>query len=202
LRTELVEDFAQRMAAVGGRLFVMYGQTEATARMTVLPPDRLADKLGSAGLPIPGGALSVVDGEVVYSGVNTMMGYAESAPDLARGDDLGGVLRTGDLGRIDAEGFLFITGRIKRIGKVFGVRVNLDDVERTLAPHGPVAAVAGDDRIHVFVEGADATVARAVRSELAGWLDTHFSGLDVRGLDRLPLLPTGKVDYRALELSL
>ncbi|MEV4637728.1 AMP-binding protein [Actinoplanes sp. NPDC049548] len=199
LRPELVADFAQRMAAVDGRLFVMYGQTEATARMTVLPPGRLEDKLGSAGLPIPGGSLSIADGEVVFTGPNVMMGYAGSAADLARGDDLGGVLRTGDLGHLDDEGFLFLTGRLKRIGKVFGVRVNLDDVERTLAAHGAVAAVAGDDKLHVFVEGADATLARSVRGELAGFLDTHFSGLDVRGIDALPLLPTGKIDYRSLE---
>jgi acyl-coenzyme A synthetase/AMP-(fatty) acid ligase len=202
LRTQLVTEFGTRMADVGGRLYVMYGQTEATARMTVLPPERLADKPASAGLPIPGGALSVSgDGEVVYHGPNTMMGYAESALDLTRGDDLGGILHTGDLGHLDDEGFLFLTGRLKRIGKVFGVRVNLDDVERDLARHGAVAAVAGDDRIHVFVEGADASLARAVRSELAGKLATHVSGLDVRGLDRLPLLATGKVDYRTLERS-
>jgi len=199
LRPELVEDFAGRMAAVGGKLFVMYGQTEATARMTVLPPERMADKPGSAGRAIPGGSLAIADGEVVYSGPNVMMGYAESAADLARGDDLGGVLRTGDLGRLDDEGFLFITGRLKRIGKVFGVRVNLDDVERELAAHGAVAAVAGDDKLHVFVEGADANAARSVRGELATFLDTHFTGLDVRGIDALPLLPTGKIDYRSLE---
>jgi acyl-CoA synthetase (AMP-forming)/AMP-acid ligase II len=199
LRPELVKDFAGRMTAAGGRLFVMYGQTEATARMAVLPPERIADRLGSAGLPIPGGAFSIEAGEVVYTGPNVMMGYAESAADLARGDDLGGVLRTGDLGHLDDEGFLFLTGRLKRIGKVFGVRVNLDDVERTLATHGPVAAVAGDDKLHVFVEGADATATRSVRGELADFLDTHFSGLDVRGIDALPLLPTGKIDYRTLE---
>ncbi|PRY29578.1 AMP-binding protein [Pseudosporangium ferrugineum] len=201
LRPELVEDFAHRMASVDGRLFVMYGQTEATARMAVLPPDRIADKLGSAGLPIPGGSFAVADGEVVYTGPNVMLGYAESAADLARGDDLGGVLRTGDLGRLDDEGFLFLTGRLKRIGKVFGVRVNLDDVERTLAAHGAVAAIAGDDKLHVFVEGADAARARSVRGELAGFLGTHFTGLDVRGIDALPLLPTGKIDYRSLEAS-
>jgi acyl-coenzyme A synthetase/AMP-(fatty) acid ligase len=198
------------MAAVGGRLCVMYGQTEATARMTVLPAQRVADKPGSVGLPVPGGRLSVrvdgaevttpgVTGEVVYRGPNVMMGYAETAADLARGDELGGVLRTGDLGHLDAEGFLFVTGRLKRIGKVFGVRVNLDDVERSVARHGAVAAVAGEDRIHVFVEGADTAVAGSIRAELAGWLDTHSSGVDVRGLDRLPLLATGKIDYRALE---
>ena len=202
LRPELVADFAERMASVGGRLFVMYGQTEATARMAVLPPDRIGDKLGSVGLPVAGGSFSIVDGEVVYTGPNTMLGYAETAADLARGDDLGGVLRTGDLGRLDDEGFLFITGRLKRIGKVFGVRVNLDDVERTLAPHGAVAAVAGDDKLHVFVEGADTATAQVIRKELAAFLDTHFTGVDVRGVEALPLMPTGKIDYRALEAAL
>jgi acyl-CoA synthetase (AMP-forming)/AMP-acid ligase II len=202
LRTELVSDFADRMATVGGKLFIMYGQTEATARMAVLPPERIADKLGSAGLPVAGGSFSIDDGEVLYHGPNTMLGYAESAADLARGDDLGGVLRTGDLGRLDDEGFLFITGRLKRMGKIFGVRVNLDDIEAHLAPHGPVAVVAGDDKVHVFVEGADAEAAQAIRKELAAFLNTHFTGLDVRGAEALPLMPTGKIDYRALEATL
>ncbi|ASW55273.1 AMP-binding protein [Plantactinospora sp. KBS50] len=217
LRPELLADFAARAADAGTRMYVMYGQTEATARMTVLPPQRLVDKLGSVGLPVPGGAVSIEDGQVVYRGPNVMLGYAESAADLARGDVLGGVLRTGDLGRVDGDGFLFITGRQSRIGKVFGTRVNLDDVERHLtgaapvAPSepgadrapagglGPVAAVAGDDRIHVFVEGATDGQARAARSELARFLGSHVSGLDVRSIDALPLLSTGKVDYRALE---
>jgi acyl-CoA synthetase (AMP-forming)/AMP-acid ligase II len=202
LRPELVTDFAARMAAAGGRFFVMYGQTEATARMAVLPCDRISDKPGSVGLPVPGGAFSIAAGEVVYRGPNTMLGYAETAADLARGDDLGGVLHTGDLGHLDDEGFLFITGRLKRIGKVFGVRVNLDDVERNLAPHGPVAAVAGDDKLHVFVEGADPEAARLIRKELTEFLGTHFTGVDVRGIGTLPLLPTGKIDYRSLEAAL
>ncbi|MFI5935055.1 AMP-binding protein [Actinoplanes sp. NPDC051494] len=199
LRAELVTDFAGRMAAVGGRLFVMYGQTEATARMAVLPPDRINDKPGSAGRAVPGGSFSIDGDEVVFTGPNVMMGYAESAADLAEPDELGGILRTGDLGRLDDEGFLFITGRLKRIGKVFGVRVNLDDVERELSRHGSVAAVAGDDKLHVFLEGADAEKARLIRGELAAFLGTHFSGLDVRAVEALPLLPTGKVDYRSLE---
>ncbi|GAA4943196.1 AMP-binding protein [Actinoplanes utahensis] len=198
LRAELVTDFAGRMASAGGRLFVMYGQTEAAPRMACLPPDRIADKLGSAGLAMPGGAFVIEDDEVVYRGPNVMMGYAENAADLARGDDLGGVLHTGDLGRIDDEGFLFITGRIKRMGKVFGVRINLDDVEK----HFPVAAVAGDDKLHVFAENITADEARALRTKIAEWLGSHFTGVDVRIIEVLPLLPNGKTDYRALEASL
>ncbi|MEU4622559.1 AMP-binding protein [Actinoplanes sp. NPDC023801] len=198
LRTDLVTDFAGRMAAVGGQMFVMYGQTEAAPRMACLPPSHLAGKLGSAGRAMPGGSFTVEDGEVVYRGPNVMMGYAETAADLARGDDLGGVLHTGDLGRIDEDGFLFLTGRMKRMGKVFGVRINLDDVEREF----PVAAVAGDDRLHVFAEGISADEIRALRTKIADWLGTHFTGVDVRAIEVLPLLPNGKTDYRALEASL
>ncbi|GAA1590407.1 AMP-binding protein [Actinoplanes couchii] len=195
LRTDLVTDFADRMDTVGGRFFVMYGQTEAAPRMACLPSARLREKLGSAGVAMRGGTFAIEDDEVVYRGPNVMMGYAETAADLARGDDQGGELRTGDLGRLDDEGYLFITGRIKRIAKVFGVRINLDDVEREF----PVAAVAGDDKLHVFTLDGDA---RALRTKISEWLGTHFTGVDVRTIEALPLLPNGKTDYRALEASL
>ncbi|HEX5201972.1 MAG TPA: AMP-binding protein [Actinoplanes sp.] len=200
LRTDLIADFAQRMATVGGSLYVMYGTTEAAPRMATLPPARLQEKLGSVGVALPGGSFSVdaASQEVVYRGPNVMMGYAETAADLARGDEMGGVLPTGDLGRLDDEGFLFITGRAKRIGKVFGVRINLDDVEK----HFPVAAVPGDDKLNVFAEGVSEDEARDLRTKIAEWLGTHFTGVVVRSVDSLPLLPNGKIDYRALEASL
>ncbi|MEV4508071.1 AMP-binding protein [Dactylosporangium sp. NPDC049525] len=220
LRAELVQDFHDRMATVDGRLFVMYGQTEAAPRLTTLPADRLADKLGSVGPAVPGGTLTVrledgtettapgVVGEVLYRGPNVMMGYAESALDLARGDDQGGLLETGDLGHLDEEGYLFIDGRLKRFGKVFGVRLNLDDIEQLAgatgaATGGAVAAIAGDDKIIVFVEGEGEGVTAeelAPRvTELADRLKLHWSGFEMRGIPALPLLSNGKVDYRALE---
>ncbi|MFI9843186.1 AMP-binding protein [Nonomuraea sp. NPDC051941] len=195
----LGQDLVQEFAGQADRFFVMYGQTEATARIAVLPPDRLADKPGSAGPAIPGGRLTVDEGEVVYHGPNVMMGYAETAADLARGDDLGGVLRTGDLGRLDSEGFLYLTGRLKRIAKIFGVRVNLDDVERLLRGSVPVAATSGDDRVTVWAEGLDATGRAGLARKLGAELRVHWSGFDVRAVDSLPLLATGKIDYRALE---
>ena len=77
----------------------MYGQTEATARISYVPAQRLREKVGSIGVPIPGGTLSLDEqtGELLYSGPNVMLGYAESLADLAKGDELGGQLRTGDL---------------------------------------------------------------------------------------------------------
>ncbi|MER6513057.1 AMP-binding protein [Nonomuraea sp. NPDC001636] len=195
LSPELVSLFA----AQADRFFVMYGQTEATARIAVLPPDRLADKPGSAGQAVPGGRLTIDGGEIVYHGPNVMMGYAETAADLAGPDELGGVLRTGDLGRLDDEGFLYVTGRLRRIAKIFGVRVNLDDVEQLLRDTVPVAATSGDDRVTVWAEGLDAAGCRNLARRLGAELRLHWSGFDVRAVERLPLLPTGKIDYRALE---
>ncbi|MEV4168581.1 AMP-binding protein [Nonomuraea sp. NPDC049709] len=196
LAPELVKEFAEQ----ADRFFVMYGQTEATARIAVLPPDRLADKPGSVGVAVPGGRLTVEDGEVVYHGPNVMMGYADDAADLARGDDLGGVLRTGDLGRLDEEGFLHVTGRLKRIAKVFGTRVNLDDVERMLRGTGPVAVTSGDDRVTIWTERVGDPAARvSMARRLGAELRLHWSGFDVRHIEHLPLLATGKVDYRTLE---
>jgi acyl-coenzyme A synthetase/AMP-(fatty) acid ligase len=202
LRPDLVAEFAARMHEAGGRLFVMYGQTEATARMAVLPPDRLRDRPGSAGVPIPGGSFTIVDGEIVYRGPNVMMGYAETDAELAGGDELGGVLRTGDLGHLDGEGFLHVTGRLKRVGKVFGVRVNLDDIERWLAGSAGAAVVPGDDRIAVFLVQADAATRGATARHLAARLHTRSDAFDVRAVEALPRLPNGKVDYRLLESQL
>jgi acyl-CoA synthetase (AMP-forming)/AMP-acid ligase II len=192
---------------------VMYGQTEAAPRMATLPSERLTEKLGSAGPAIPGGSFSIrlddgaettepgATGEVVYRGPNVMMGYAEAEAELAAGDEVGGVLATGDLGHLDGDGFLFITGRLKRIGKVFGVRVSLDDVEQMLRGHGAVAVVPGGDKIVVWLEGAEDQARKNVAKELSERLRQHVSGFDVRAIDALPLLPSGKIDYRALEAT-
>jgi len=210
LRTELIVDFHGRMSAVGGRMFVMYGQTEAGPRMTTLPSAYLPAKVGSVGPALPGTALSIrtadgtetsdpeVEGEVIFRGPNVMLGYATHAADFANGDELGGRLSTEDLGKLDADGHLWITGRLKRMGKVFGIRVNLDDVERLLTDCPPVAAIPGDDRLTVFVESDEEQWPAKIKTRLAEELGIHSSGFDVRSVTALPLLANGKVDYRKL----
>lgn len=196
----LVRHFAQVATERGGGLYVMYGQTEATARIAVLPPGELPVAAGSVGWAVPGGAIEIVDGEVVYRGANVMLGYALGADDLARGDELGGVLRTGDRGHLDEAGRLWLTGRLGRLGKVFGLRVDLDELEAVARAQPGVAAAAtraGDDRIELVVEGEPAVVA-AVRAALAAHVGVHASGFVVTAVDSLPRLPSGKVDYSAL----
>jgi acyl-CoA synthetase (AMP-forming)/AMP-acid ligase II len=197
------------MKARGGRLFVMYGQTEATARIAYLPPDRLPEKAGSIGVAVPGGRLSIEldgavlagpgqTGEIVYRGPNVMLGYAESPEDLAMGDQLRGTLFTGDLGHLDFDGLLYLTGRRNRIAKIYGLRISLDEVERRLRGRGPVAVSGTDERIVVFCESGEAPDHEVWRQELAGLYRININAFEFRKIPALPLHPSGKIDYGRL----
>jgi non-ribosomal peptide synthetase component E (peptide arylation enzyme) len=201
LAPERVVRFATVGQERGYDLFVMYGQTEATARMAVLPPDLAATRPTSVGLPIPGGDLRIdpiseVDcglGELVYRGPNVMLGYAESPLDLARGRDLH-ELRTGDLGRRAPDGLLELVGRRSRFAKVVGLRIDLDQVEHDLVD-------AGVDAHCVDLGDALGVVAGTAGCGIrVSDLVTSRYGIPARALVVVdgaePLrLPTGKPDY-------
>jgi len=208
LRPDLMKDAEQRLTNMGTGLYVMYGQTEAAPRIACLAPVDLRERFGSVGRPLQGGEVSIVGkdgiakppgemGEVVYSGPNVMLGYADCRDQLALGDVNQGRLFTGDLGYLDAEGFIYITGRLKRIGKVFGMRLNLDEVEGMLPDLDPVAVVQGNDCVDVFTESEGSDLAGA-RMRIAAELGLPLAAVKVHIMDRIPLLPTGKPDYMAL----
>lgn len=207
---ENIVELWELMRARGGRFFAMYGQTESTSRMSYVPPDALPEKAHTVGIAIPGGRVTIqppgqdettepgVEGEVIFRGPNVMLGYAEGREALARGDDLGGTLRTGDLGKLDEDGFLQLTGRMKRIAKIYGLRVNLDEIEAAAGPHGPVAAIDGGDRVVLWRVSDGQVTADDLRRELAGRFGLKSRVFAVRDVDDLPLNSRGKVDYRAL----
>jgi acyl-CoA synthetase (AMP-forming)/AMP-acid ligase II len=182
------------------KFFVMYGQTEATARIAYLPPDRLRDKPGSIGVAIPGGELSLDQstGELLYSGPNVMLGYAESRSDLAKGDELRGHLRTGDVAWCDEEGFYYIVGRLKRFLKIYGKRISLDEMEDVIGRHdcGTVACFGTDDHIVVAIERGSAEP--HVREVLEHLFKIHPSAFRVVKVATLPRYPNSKVDYQSL----
>ncbi|MCB9780227.1 MAG: AMP-binding protein [Alphaproteobacteria bacterium] len=209
LAPALVRHHAAWVGARGGRFWVMYGQTEATARIAVLPPERLPDDADAVGFAIPGGALVVVgpdgadaapgvEGEVCYRGPNVMLGSAETRADLAHGDALHGLLRTGDRGRLDADGLLRLTGRSSRVGKVFGLRLDLDEVEALVQEHGPTAVLGGEDEVILCCAWGDDDAHLAAARALAVRLRVHRSALRFVAVDPLPLTARGKVDYAAL----
>jgi acyl-coenzyme A synthetase/AMP-(fatty) acid ligase len=202
LRPELVAEFERKARARGWQMVVMYGQTEASPRISYVPPERLAEKTGSIGVAIPGGRIRIdaESSELVYEGPNVMMGYATSRADLALGDTLGGVLRTGDLARLDDEGYAYITGRLNRFVKLSGVRTSLDEVEQILAGRfaASVACVGADDRLAVFLAAASAPSDNDLRGHLRDMMNVYPGLVDVRRLEALPLMANGKIDYAAL----
>ncbi len=210
---------ATRYAELGLRrgfdLFLMYGATEATARMAVLPPDRVLTSPTLLGDPVLGGSFevrpvegSVADpdgrtepvGELVFRGENVMLGYAESPADLARGREVV-ELRTGDLVRRTRDG-LEVVGRLGRIAKVFGLRIDLDRVEARLRTAGIVGYVAdAGDRV---VVGVDRSARPLSDGDLARVLDgveeagVPRAGCVVVELDGVPRHGNGKVDHAAI----
>ncbi len=188
-----------RWARLGRRrgfdLVVMYGQTEATARMAYLPPDLALTRPECVGVAVPGGELAVEDGEVVYRGPNVMLGYASVRSDLALGRTVT-ELRTGDLGRLTEDGLLEITGRARGFVKLFGLRVDLERVDALLARQGVVACATGDDTgLRVAVEGAEHP--GLLRSWLAAELRLPPRCLDVVPVAAVPRTASGKADRRA-----
>ena len=127
----------------------MYGQTEATARMAYLPPLLAETAPATIGIPVAGGSFTIEPlperpfagpadpevGELVYHGPNVMLGYAESPADLALGRTVT-ELRTGDIGHQREDGLFEVVGRRSRVAKVFGLRLDLDHVEKVLAAAG------------------------------------------------------------------
>ncbi|MBI2255250.1 MAG: AMP-binding protein [Proteobacteria bacterium] len=208
LSAEMVRRYALHMKSQGGEFFVMYGQTEATARMAYLPPgDALAhaDCIGGA---IPGGAFRLVDedgieiaetgvmGELVYCGPNVMMGYAQSRADLAGGAECA-ELATGDFALRDPSGHFRLVGRRQRFSKIAGLRIAHDAVEADLQRVGLAATVTGDDR-HILIAvtaAADIEPALARTRQLTRLPASCLKALVVL---HLPRGSSGKIDYRAL----
>jgi acyl-CoA synthetase (AMP-forming)/AMP-acid ligase II len=189
----------------GWRFFVMYGQTEATARISYVPSERLLEKIGSIGVPIPDGHLEVdsASSELVYRGPNVMLGYAWSRDDLALGDVQNGVLRTGDLAARDDEGFFRIIGRLSRFVKLAGNRIGLDEVEQQLLSQFGIPAMVGgrDERLVVWLEGASEEALGSARAWLTAQYGLHHSLFRLRAVEGLPLLGSGKRDYQALQVD-
>jgi acyl-coenzyme A synthetase/AMP-(fatty) acid ligase len=202
-----IRDWATQRA---GQFFVMYGQTEASPRMATLQHADHSRKAGSVGVALAGGQFSIVDdrgapmpadavGAVVYEGPNVMSGYAMSRADLGKGDEMKGRLETGDLGRLDAEGFLYLTGRTKRFAKIAGYRLGLDEIEKELFSVCPVACLDLGEKIAVAHEQDSETALKARVRELADSYKVPSSSFALRRVPQIPRASSGKIDYARLK---
>ena len=213
LNKDIAKEYIDFAAASGKKFYVMYGQTEATARMSYLPWKSAQEKYASMGVAIPGGKFSLmgtdgkeitepeIDGELVYFGPNVSLGYAECREDLQKGDENKGVLYTGDVARRDADGFYYITGRIKRFVKVWGNRCNLDATEQLVKSITTNCACSGvDDKITIFV--TEDGLEESIISLLAEKTGLNNRAFEVRVINAIPVKDSGKIDYPALQQML
>lgn len=211
MEPELTKEYAIHCASRGMSFFTMYGQAEATARMSYLPAEKAISKAGSIGVAIPGGKFWLEDeggkiqegenavGELVFQGPNVSMGYALGYKDLIKGDERQGVLRTGDLARCDEEGDYYIVGRLKRFLKLFGHRVNLLDIEKFLLDAGHGVACAGrDDLLEVYLPEGSADQAKAIKVLVVQHLKVAPGAVKVIGVNELPRNDSGKIQYAEL----
>lgn len=213
LNADYVREYVDFAKQNNKEFIVMYGQTEAAPRMSYLPFDKAIEKNASIGIAIPGGELSVVDadgnviiqpeveGELLYKGENVCLGYAECREDLMMGDENHGVLHTGDIAKFDADGFFYITGRMKRFVKVWGNRTNLDATEQLVKAITPNCACAGvDDLITVFVtkDGLEEQI-KNLLVEKTGFNPRAFQ---IKMIEAIPVKSSGKIDYPELQKML
>ncbi len=195
------------------RLFVMYGQTEATARLSYLPPDQVLAKLGSIGRGIPGVELRLVDedgvpvppgrtGEIIAHGENVSPGYVAD-PEGTAAKFPGGDLRTGDLAVADEDGYLYVVDRVDDFIKSWGYRISSQEIE-ACALHLPdlvsAAAVgvpdleAGEAVALVVTARPGSTVtAEEVLAFTRERLAKHMVPRWVQLVDSIPLTASGKV---------
>ena len=212
LNIDLNREYVAYSKETNRKFIVMYGQTEATARMSYLPAESAESKLGSIGIAIPGGIFELIDdsrklitdndvpGELVYYGKNVSLGYAESGADLFKGDENHSRLFTGDIAKRDQEGFYYIVGRKKRFIKIFGNRINLDEAEQLLKKIiEECACTGGDDKMEIYI--TDKGRIEEIKTYISKKLALHPTGFEVRGIEFIPKSAAGKIEYSKLNSS-
>jgi len=212
--TKFINEILLKSVQYGFEFYVMYGQTEATARITILEPRFLPTKIGSVGKVIPDGNIMIMGtdgkaqtepnmvGKLMYTGPNVCLGYANTRDDLILEDQWQGTLDTGDFGSIDADGFVRIERRHSRFAKIRGIRVSLDDIEEILSPREDVFAVVEKfDKICIVHEGESKYLGTDVEhlKDVAQGVGLRVSDFRLYKVPNLPRLSSGKKDYRTME---
>ena len=211
--TDLNRKFAEFCSANGKRWIATYGQSECTARMAYLPAKWALDKVGSIGIAVPNGELSLIDtngtpitspkteGEMCYRGKNVTMGYAREQADLVLGDERNGYIRTGDLAYFDEDGCYYIVGRMGRFLKLFGMRVGLDECEQIVQTECGIecACVGTDEKMIVYITNADKQ--NEVKDTLVQKTHIVATSFAIRVIPEIPKNEAGKKLYSKLSIN-
>lgn len=217
LSPEKIKALGQYAKDKDKQFFVMYGQTEATARMAFLAPQKVLDKPESIGNAIAHGEFKLINdlgqpivepnipGELYYHGPNVMLGYADNRETLSKLDNgnlMGSWLATGDMAIVDSDGDYTITGRKSRFVKFSGQRIDLDSLETLLSNKKRQVICTGDDAqlIVGLVDNKLTSDESEVVSQLHRQMGIHPSKVCIVLIDTIPINKNEKTDYPALRL--
>ena len=209
LKINLQKKFSKVCKKEKINFYIMYGQTEASPRISYLPAKNFSKKLGSIGIPIPGGKIRIINeegnkitkpniiGELEFQGDNVFLGYANNLNDLKKGDENKGVLKTGDIAYKDKDNFYFISGRKKRIVKIFGKRINLDDLEKIITRlEINNACISSNDKLIIFIDEKKNTI--RIKKILLKNMKLNKVSFEIIYITNIPRLKNGKINYLKL----
>ena len=211
LDKKLVQQYAEQAENNHRRFFVMYGQTEATARISYLPYNLATQKAGSVGIGIPGMRIELVndndelitqpnkEGNIICYGENIFMGYATAVNDLSEASGPQR-LETHDRGYFDEDGYLYLCGRNDRYVKIYGSRVSLDELEDILKQEyktNEIICCKKDERIVIIIYGVLCSE-NDIKKYLGEKTGFPHSTFEVKNVVDIPRLSNGKINYVAL----
>ena len=188
------------------QFFVMYGQTEATARLSYLNLTKEPHKIGSIGRVIPNVILikpkkdnKNIEEELVFMGKNISLGYFNNITELEEAfDGNKGILKTGDLGFIDKDDCITITGRKSRFCKIDGRRISLDSIEmELLKDFSNVAVVSNDEKLFIVKEDLDSIQKSKIKQKIKSFCSINKVRISVVKTN-IPITNSGKISYSKL----
>lgn len=206
--------YDRRQRGIKTHLAIMYGQTEATARMSTFFLDQHPDKMDSVGRAISGGAFQIKnkdhagEGDIYYRGANVYLGYVKERSDLTENADVWrqntDLLDTGDVGKLDEEGYLYITGRKKRFIKCNGIRISLDELERSIEIKWAVPVVCvsrvSDEQILLFIRTMDfRNIDIMELTEYLRQFGIRREQYQIRKIQAFHYCDNGKLDYASFK---
>lgn len=180
--------------------FAMYGQTEGTTILTKVPDDQDQNEQGCIGVPALGMSAFIDEetSELCFRGSSVCLGYAESWNDLCLGDKNKGLLKTGDTARIDDQGRIYLTGRLRRFIKIKGVRINLDDIETYIEDYLGLnnVCVGNDDSLNCYI--VNPSQLNIIAEQISYRFKISRSRIIVHSIPCIPHNAQGKIDYSKL----
>jgi long-chain acyl-CoA synthetase len=201
LNTSIIKSIVNKFLKLNKKFFVMYGQTEASPRMTYADEKDLIKYPETVGRPIPGGKIFIKDlkkkiGEICYIGKNVFHGYATKRGDLSNLKKIS-ILRTGDIGYVK-KGLLFVTGRISRFEKIYGVRINLDNLEKYLNNLNiPCKCIYNKNKIFIFVTKSKINENK-IKILIKKDFEISINTIVFRTIKKIPYNNNKKIDYKKL----